>query len=267
MARPKKSNAIPLPPLKVEEGYPHGDGPLWVSDAIGAPGSLAWVKRYLSEDGEAISLILHFHNGVNLVIQPARKVTTRWLAETLGALGFPMPYYQPQELARLGQAIGRIADKIASEEREQQAESAAVEYAGVVAGWLTDSMSTDLGYVLHGRDGRDVRAAIEHVRKGYTHGSWTAPLIMEPSRDVLLAWSVPVRAAIRERFGTAHDHTVGMNLKRAGLERERVAARAVGAHKTTVELPVWVVPNGWQGVTVEIPDTNGESARSRLCVL
>lgn len=267
MARKKQSTAIPLPPLKMEDGYPHGDGPLWVSDAIGAPGALAWVRRYLSEDGEETALIMHFHNGVNLVVRPARKVTTRWLAETLGSLGFPMPYYQPQELSRLGQAIGRIADKLANEEREQQAESAAVEYAGIVAGWLADSLQTDVGYVLHGRDGCDVRAAIEHVRVGYVRGSWTAPLIFEPSRNVLLAWAVPVRAAVRERLGTVHDQAVGMNLRRAELERERLAARTVGDGKSTVELPVWVVPNGWQGVEIEIPDTKGKSEGARLCLL
>jgi hypothetical protein len=54
-------------------------------------------------------------------------VTTRRLAETLGALGFPVPYYQPPQLAKLGQAIGRVADR----DREEEDQSSAADMLSV----------------------------------------------------------------------------------------------------------------------------------------
>ena len=256
MTRKKKADdGVHLPPPVPEADYPTGDGPAWISAALGVPGCLIGVSRSLSDDGEETSLVLYFGNGREQTFRPARLVTTRRLADTLGSLGFPVPYYQPPQLALIGQAIGRVADRAQADNDQRSYE----EMISVIAGWLSDCRQSTTGYVLRGRDGKDVRAAIEHVRRGYTHGCWSAPLIVEPSRGVLLAWTVPVTAAIRDRLGTKSDGDIGMELQRAELTRERLAARPGPGDRKTHELPVWVVSNGWQGFEVEMPSKDGES--------
>ena len=252
--RRKADDSVHLPPPHVEPDYPSGDGPAWISDAFGAPGCLVGVKRYLSDDGEETALVLLFANGREQLIRPARLVTTRRLTETLGALGFPVPYYQPPQLARLGQAIGRVADR----DRAEQEQSSAADMLSLVASWVTASLRTEQTFPLLGRDGVDVRAAIEHVRRR-TSGH-QSPLIIEPSRKLLLAWTVPIRGAIRERLGSASDGTIGLQLQRGGLVRERLAARPVGGERKTHELPVWALYNGWQGVEVDFSLYSSDSA-------
>ena len=80
------------------------------------------------------------------------------------------------------------------------------------------------------------------------------PLIFEPDRDALLIWSAPLRTMVRTRFGTMHDGDIGLQLQRGGLKRARLAARPDKAGVGTVEMPLWVLYNGWQGVNVEMPD-------------
>jgi hypothetical protein len=114
----KKSDGINLPNAVPEDGYPAGDGPAWISHAFGAPSCLEDVTRFYSDDGEETALVLRFANGREQVFRPARLVTTRRLSEVLGALGFPVPYYSPPQLARLGQAIGRVADRHQAQEED-----------------------------------------------------------------------------------------------------------------------------------------------------
>jgi hypothetical protein len=251
----KKNDGVNLPNAVPEDGYPAGDGPAWISHALGAPGCLEDVERFYSDDGEEAALVLRFANGREQVFRPARIVTTRRLSEVLGALGFPVPYYSPPQLARLGQAIGRVADR----HQAQDEDSIAVEYASLVAGWAVDCLRSNVAFVLRGRKGRDVRAAIEHVHRGYVAGSPTVPSIVEPERKVLLAWTVPVRRVIRDRLGTASDGAIGLQLRRAGLARERLAARPVDARRRTHELPVWALSNGWQAVMVRMSLCDGKS--------
>lgn len=254
---------IKLPRPVKEDDYPDGYGPAWISEALGAPGCLAAVTRYLSDDGEATSLVLHFANGTEQLFRPARLVMTRRLTETLGALGFPIPYYQPPQLAALGQAIGRVADRA----RDEQDACSWSDVASLIGSWAADCLRADQSYVLRGRSGADVRAAIEHVRKGHVHGDWRVPLIVEPARNVLLAWTVPVRTVIRDRLGTMDDGDISLQLQRGELKRGRLAARPGPGEKGTVELPVWTLYNGWQGVNVEMPDEHYESGPLRLCPL
>ena len=263
-----------LPLVVEEDGYPDGDGPAWVSEALGAAGCLEGVTRHLSDDGEETAITLRFRNGRRLIIRPARKVMTRWLAETLGALGFPVPYYSPPQLARLGHAIGRIADRDLEQAQERSHEA----IASVVANWLEGCARAHNAYVLTGRAGVDVRAAIEHVRRGLVGGDPRVPLIVEPGREVagvdgepvtgaLLAWTAPATMAIRDRLGTKSDGDIGVALGESGLRRERLAARPASGQRLTPELPVWVVYNGWQGVEAVMPDGAGDSGEVQLCLL
>ena len=256
--RQRGGEGVHLPPYRAEADYPAGDGPAWISEALGAPGCLVGARRYLSDDGEETALVLRFANGHEQLFRPARLVTTRRLTETLGALGFPVPFYQPPQLALLGQAIGRMADR-ADEEEEQ---SSAADMLSVVASWVEGSLRIESAFVLSGRSGVDVRAAIEHVRRGTD--ARRSPLILEPARGMLLAWTVPIRSVIRERLGSASDATIGLQLQRGGLVRERLAARPSPGQRTP-ELPVWALYNGWQGLTVDFPlqdwdcDRNGSA--------
>lgn len=261
--KPKQDSGVHLPSPVVEGDYPAGDGPAWISQAIGADGCLTDVTRYLSDDGEETSLVLHFANGHELVIRPARLVTTRRLADTLGALGFPIPYYQPPQLALLGQAIGRVADRALAQDQERSY----ADLVSLVATWLGDCLGSDQTYLLRGRKGDDVRAAISHVRKGYVAGDLRVPMIVEPSRLALLTWTVPVTRLIRDRLGTKADGDISEALKRGGLVRERLAARPAVGERLTHEMPVWVVSNGWQGVEVAIPDEQTQSGPLNLCPL
>jgi hypothetical protein len=254
---------VELPDFVPEDGYPAGDGPAWISEALGATGCLDGVTRYLTDDGEETSLVLHFANGRELVIRPARLVTTRRLTETLGALGFPIKYYSPPQLALLGQAIGRVADKAI----EQQQERTYTDLVSLVATWLGDCLRSELVYLLNGRDGDDVRAAISYVRAGYVGGKLAVPLILEPSRQALLAWTVPVTRLIRERLGTKSDGDISEALKRGELVRERLAARPAVGERRTHEMPVWVLYNGWQGVEVQIPADCSKNGPVGLCPL
>ena len=72
-------------------------------------------------------------------------------------------------------------------------------------------------------------------------------------------WSAPLRTMVRTRFGTMHDGDIGLQLQRGGLKRARLAARPDKAGVGTVEMPLWVLYNGWQGVNVEMPDGDRES--------
>jgi hypothetical protein len=243
----KRDEKVRLPGAVTEEGYPDGYGPAWVSEALGVPGCLADVTRYLSDDGEETALVLRFSNKREQIFRPARLVTTRRLTETLGALGFPVPYYQPPQLALLGQALGRIADRA----QLQEEESSFIDLCSVVSSWAMDCLEQKPAFALRGRAGRDVRAAIEHVRINRT--GTLAPLIFEPDRNVLLAWTAPLREAIRDQLGSTGDGVIGVALQRGGLVRERIAARPVGERKTTHEMPVWVVYNGWMGVELANP--------------
>ena len=261
MTRKKDEIRLPLPVHEV--GYPAGDGPAWISEALGVPGCLDTVIRHLSDDGEETSLVLRFGSGREAVFRPARLVTTRRLSETLGALGFPVPYYQPPQLAKLGQAIGRVADRTQQEEQERSY----TQMASLVATWAADCLKSNQGYLLKGRKGIDVRAAIEHVRKGYVGSVLGVPLIFEPQRNVVLVWTVPVTRLIRDRLGTKSDGDIGLALRRAGLTRERLAARPAMSDRRTIEMPVWVVPNGWQGVDVANADQHRQSGPLTLCPL
>ena len=258
-----KDNGVHLPAPVAEDGYPAGDGPAWISEALGAPGCLADVTRVMSDDGEETALVLHFTNGKVQVFRPARVVTARRLSETLGALGFPVPYYQPPQLSRLGQAIGRVADRALVQEEQRSWESR-VSY---LAFWMAECLRSRPSYVLRGRAGVDVRAAIEHVRSGYDRERGLGPVVVEPSRGVLLVWSVPLIGTLREQFGTVSDGEAGVKLRLAELARERLAARPGPAQRGTQEIPVWVVYNGWQGVEVEMPDGQRESGAVTLCPL
>jgi len=273
-ARRKTYDGVKLPSPVEENGYPDGDGPAWISEALGAPGCLDGVARHLSDDGEETALVLRFANGREQIIRPARLVTTRRLTETLGALGFPLPYYSPPQLAKLGQAIGRVADRDLTQLQERSHEV----IASVVASWLAACAKAHTAYVVAGRAGVDVRAAIEHVRCGVVGGDPRVPLIVEPGRTVetpggglvegaLLAWRAPAAMAVRDRLGTKSDGTIGLALTESGLRRERLAARAAGGERSPHELPVWVVYNGWQGVEVVMPDGARESGQVQLCLL
>jgi hypothetical protein len=259
----KKDEGVRLPASVREDEYPAGDGPLWISEALGVPGCLADVSRFLSDDGEETALVLHFTNGKMQVFRPARLVTTRRLPETLGALGFPVPYYQPPQLALLGQAIGRVADRALVQDQQRSWESR----VSFLASWAMDCLHSRPSYLLRGRAGVDVRAAIEYVRGGFVRESALVPLIVEPDRKVLLAWTVAVTAAIRDRFGTVSDGDLGVNLRLAELTHERLAARPGAAERGTHELPVWALYNGWQGVEVKMPDEQRESGAVSLCPL
>ena len=242
----KKSGGVALPNTVPEDGYPAGDGPAWISHAFGAPGCLEDVTRYYSDEGDETALVLRFANGREQVFRPARLVTTRRLSEVLGALGFSVPYYSPPQLARLGQAIGRVADH----HQAQEEDSSSDDLCSLVADWAATCVAQKPVYLLRGRAGKDVRAAIEFVR---AHRSGLlVPLVVEPERKTLAAWTVPVRAAIRDQFGTVSDGTIGLQLKRAGLVRERLAARPVRPGARTHELPLWVLYNGWQGIRAPI---------------
>jgi hypothetical protein len=249
----KKGNGINLPNATPEDGYPAGDGPAWVSEALGAPGCLDDVTRFYSDDGEEAALVLRFANGREQVFRPARMVTGRRLTDTLGALGFPVPYYSAPQLASIGQALGRIADR----KQEQQEDDSGADLRSAVAAWLAACLEKRHVFVLRGRAGRDVRAAIEYVRSN--RSGLLVPLIVEPTRETLGAWTVPLRAAIRDQLGTVADGVIGLQLKRSGLVRERVAARPVGEGRRTHEMPLWVVYNGWQGVEVPIPHQDWDS--------
>lgn len=255
MSPRKRTEGVALPPYVPEPDYPGGDGPAWVSQAFGSPGCLSGVTRHLSDDGEVTALVLHFANGTDQLFRPARLVTTRRLAETLGALGFPIPYYQPPQLAALGQALGRIADSATDGSQESSGE----EMLSVVANWAVQCLRAAEMTVLVGRSGADVRGAIEYVRHN-THGTMSA-LIGEPSRGVLLGWTVPIRTAIRDALGTAGDRDIGFHLRRGGLVRERLAARPGPGGGTTLEMPVWALYNGWQGVTVDFPLHSGDGGQ------
>jgi hypothetical protein len=274
MTTKRKEDGVRLPASVTENDYPNGDGPAWISEALGAPGCLTGVTRFLSDEGDETSLVLHFANGTEQVFRPARVVTTRRLTETLGALGFPIPYYQPPQLALLGQAIGRVADRTQLDEQERSY----AEIASLVASWLGACLQSEV-YLLSGRAGVDVRAAIEHVRRAYVKGA-IAPLIIEPKRVVvrkdgstvtgaLLAWTVPVTAIVRDRLGTKSDGDISLALGRSDVKRARLAARPAPAEqrKTNHELPVWVLYNGWQGVEVVMPDGAWESGKAKLCLL
>ena len=140
---------------------------------------------------------------------------------------------------------------------EQEARTADA-FSSVVGAWLADCLTENTAYLLAGRAGPDVRAAIKHVRAGRRLG--TAPLIVEPERNVLLAWTVPVAAHVRDRLGSAHDATISTQLQRERLTRERLDARPGPDDRGTVGMPLWVVPNGWQGVEVEMPMETGNAA-------
>lgn len=255
MAAAKKTE-IKLPALIPEPDYPKGDGPKWISRCFGVDDCLTGATRYLSDDGDETAVVLFFANGIQQVFRPARLVVTRRLAEVLSAIGFPVPFYSPAQLTLIGQAIGRVCNH----DTDRESERSWIEMASLVAGWAIDCLNTNTVFELHGRAGADVRAAIEHVRTGYVHGSWSVPLILEPSRGVLLAWTVPATAVLRHRLGTLSDGEIGTQLKRAGLTRARLAARPGPGQSTPVEMPTWVVPNGWQGVEVEMPVTTGDPA-------
>lgn len=262
----RKTSGPTLPDPVPEDGYVNGDGPAWISKALGVPGCLASVTRFLSDNGEETALVLRFHNGTRQMIKPARLIGTRRLPEQLGALGFPVPYYSPPDLARLGQAIGRVADR--QTERDEQASwETTVSFVG---SWVRDCVKSNVNHVLVGRKGEDVRRAIEHVHTGYVKGVESVPVIYEPERQpvaALLVWTVPVIAVVRSRLGTTSDGDLGIMLKLAGLTRERLAARPAGTETRTHELPVWVVYNGWQGIEVQTPEFSSENPQVRLCLL
>ena len=272
--RTRSTGGVVLPKPVAEDGYPNGDGPGWISEALGESGCLGGVTRHLSDDGEETAVVLRFANGRQQIFRPARLVTTRRLAETLGALGYPVPYYSPTQLALLGQAIGRVADRDLAELQERSHEAV----ASVVASWLEGCTGAHNVYVLTGRAGADVRAAIEHVRRGLVGGDPRVPLIVEPDRRVeapdgeladgaLLAWTAPAAMAIRDRLGTRSDGDIGVALRESGLRRERLAARPAPGRQSGPELPVWVVYNGWQGVEVVMPDGARGSRVEQLCLL
>jgi hypothetical protein len=48
--RRKGDEGVHLPPYCPEADYPAGDGPAWISEALGAPGCLAGARRYSSDD-------------------------------------------------------------------------------------------------------------------------------------------------------------------------------------------------------------------------
>lgn len=250
MTRAKKTDGVQLPGYVPEDGYPEGDGPAWVTAAIGgAAGAFTGASGYRSDNGDSASIVLHFSDGTDQLFHPARMIVTRRLAETLSALGFPVPYYGPPQLALLGQAIARIANRgVVAQET-----NSALEFCSVVAGWAINSLDAFPAYVLSGRKGPDVRAAIEHVRSHYVGRGGPSPIVVEPARGVLLLWTTPVASVIREKLGTTHDALISTQLKRGGAERSRLAARPAGEHEKTVELPVWMVYNGWQGVDAGIP--------------
>ena len=257
MTQRKKENGVHLPPPVPEDGYPAGDGPAWISEALGAPGCLDGVTRHLTDNGEETGLRLRFGNGREHIVKPARLVTTRRLAEDLGALGFRVPYYSPPQLALLGQAIGRVADRDLADLQERSHEVV----ASVVASWLEACLKAHDVYVLTSRDGVHVRAALEHVRAGArADRDSLVPLVAEPGRQVhtrdgeqvtgaVLAWTAPVTMAIRNQLGTRSDGDISFALERSGVVRERLQARPPRAGgPRPPEMPVWVVHYGWQGV-------------------
>jgi hypothetical protein len=252
-ARKEKKPGVTLPAYIKETDYPGGDGPEWVSAAIGTASCLRGVTRHLSDDGDETALVLHFANGRDQMFKPARLVTTRRLPETLGALGFPVPYYTPPDLAVLGQAIGRIADRA----RDSSEESAGADMVSVVVQWVKNCLSRSVPFELTGREGADVRAAIEFAHKETFIG--TCGLISEPKRKALLVWTVPPRTAIRQALGTAADGTITLYLTRAGLVRERLAARPGPGGWKNPDLPVWVLYNGWQGIYFDFPPYSRDS--------
>ena len=254
MTRKKADEGVHLPNYVPQDGYPEGDGPLWIAQAIGASaGTPIGAAAYRSAEDENTAIVLTIGE-LALTFRPARLIVTRRLLDVLGSRGFPTPNYAQPQLLLLGQAIGRLAHQA----QEQQEERAADELASLVGGWVSDCLRENVSYLLRGRAGADVRAAVSHVRNGYTRGSRTAPLIYEPERDVLAIWSVPVRDLIRDRYGSMHDGDIGLQLQRGGATRERIDARPGPTDKGTVGIPLFVVPNGWQDVEVEKPDGDWE---------
>jgi hypothetical protein len=260
---PARKAGISLPSPIVGDDYPDGDGPQWISTAIGAPGSLTDVVRYIGDDTELTTLELRFANGKKQRIHPARRVGTRYLADTLGALGFPIPYYQLPQLALLGQAIGRVADR----GRDLATDDLQDDTVSIVAGWLIACITKHAGYVLHGRAGADVRAAIEHVRRAKAGRGAPVPLVADTGRGTLLAWTSAAQTVIREHLGPTPYGTIGLALAAAGANRERLAARPGPGQRNTQEIPVYVLPNGWQGIEVEMPRPDWPKGPTRLRLL
>lgn len=250
----KTEPEVALPAYIVEPGFPVGDGPRWIADAVGAvPGTPVQAVAYHGTTADETAIALHI-GGVEVVFRPARLITARRLADELGARGFPIPYYQPPQLYILGQAIARLAYR----DQEAKDQTANDDLASLLGGWANDCLRENVVYELNGREGADVRAAIEHVRTGHTHGSPTIPLIVDRKGKALLAWTIPVRAVIRERVGTMSDGDIGVQLQRSGLTRTRLDARpAPGTHGGTIGMPFWAIPNGWQGV--EAPNARSQA--------
>ena len=106
---PKSKSEVHLPGYVPEDDWPTGDGPRWIAEAIGAKtGTPIAATSYLSDDGEEMAIVLRVGDR-EILFRPARLIVTRRLAEVLGGLGFPVPYYAPPQVALLGQAIGRLA--------------------------------------------------------------------------------------------------------------------------------------------------------------
>jgi hypothetical protein len=267
----KKKNGPELGPPIVETGWPDGFGPAWVSRALGRPGVFTRARRYVSDDGDQSTVVVLLRLGDDDKItehsfRPASKIATRRFAETLIGLGVPVPYYSAPDLARLGAVIGKIASKASTDETP-----AWLDAANVIAALARRGIDQAIGtlgaaYVLRGREGRDVRGAISHIRDALKGNEWACPLIYEPARGeggVLLIPSTLVNATLRDKLGTLHDAEIGFQLERAGLTRHRLAARTdIG--RGTVEMRCWMVPNAWQDLPAVIADAGGDSGPSTL---
>jgi hypothetical protein len=255
----RASNQPKLPAPLVEPGFPDGDGPAWITDALGAhddPIVDAWA--IVADDGDEAALIVRLRSDRELLFRPAHRVTARRLVEVFGSRGCRTPYYGLADCARVGQALGRLAGRNALSEEHRSD----LEFASIGAEWLGRCLSRRLVVPLLGRDGASVRAVIERVRGAAIAADvlLPPPLVLDVGADVLLVWTAPFRRFVRERRGTTSDDLMGVQMRRVGWQRDELAARPGPGGGGTVELAVWKVPNGWQGVHAAIPDDDGDRA-------
>ena len=241
----------------------------WACECLRVTGALCKVTRHLADDAEGSAIRLYFADGVEQVIRPARLVVTQRLADVVGALGYDVPRYAPGDIAKVGQALSRAA----TARLEDEAGASKQETASVLAAWLVECAKRPC-YVLWSRDGKAVRAAIEHAREDW---STRVSLIAEPRLRVtgeadhrvegaLLVYSVAARRMLKDRLDLKASE-IGEQLESLAihLNSRGLAARPAPTEPPgTVELPVYVVPNGWRGVGVEMPTTTGESGVYQL---
>jgi hypothetical protein len=225
----------------------------WATTALHAEEiPIVGVYSLTSDDGAEAAIVIQLANRHEILICPARTLASRRISDEFVVLGCPVPYYSPAQIQVIATAIGTIARRSRIEQNETRSY---VEFSSLGAEWIERCRRHSPIIELTGRDGPAVRSAISRVRSTTAERDvdrlGPPSIIHDLAADELLIWTTPFRRYVRERRGTTSDDLLGVQMQRAGWRRVRLAARPGPGQKGTVEMPVWSVPNGFQGSNLE----------------